>query len=97
MDSERLGESNTGWGVRCYGTHVAGEHFGAVHAGQHMPFYKNWKIYDVIGVRYDTAQRSLTYFVNGRELGTPFTNVEGEIYPCVELCHVGSMTAKFSF
>jgi len=34
----------------------------------------------------------LTYFQNGKNVGTPFTNVEGKLYFIVEACHHGSYT-----
>eukprot|EP00462_Mataza_sp_D1_P006169 CAMPEP_0175121638 /NCGR_PEP_ID=MMETSP0087-20121206/1278_1 /TAXON_ID=136419 /ORGANISM="Unknown Unknown, Strain D1" /LENGTH=255 /DNA_ID=CAMNT_0016403199 /DNA_START=55 /DNA_END=822 /DNA_ORIENTATION=- len=92
----RLGTTATGWAVRVYGVHTGAEHFGAIHANNHKDFYRSWKQGDRVGVLYCAAAKSLTYFCNGKLLGTPFTNLEGgDLYPCVEICHLGSMTAKF--
>jgi hypothetical protein len=34
----------------------------------------------------------LSYFRNGKFLGTPFEEVTGELYICLEMCHLGSFT-----
>jgi len=30
----------------------------------------------------------MSYYRNGKYLGTPFKNVKGELYICVENCHI---------
>jgi hypothetical protein len=48
---------------------------------------------DKIGMLYNPVKKSLSYFVNGKFVGTPFHNVEGELYVCLEVCHHGSFSA----
>ncbi len=37
-------------------------------------------------------KRQMSYFRNKKFLGTPFDNVEGDLFICLELCHLGSFT-----
>merc|ERR1711957_235222 len=88
----RLGQTERGWGVRMYGNHSSTEHYGCMHNNEHQPFYRDWTPGDRIGLLYRPSLQTLSVYRNGFYLGTPFTNVHGAIYPCVEMCHVGSMT-----
>lgn len=91
----RLGETSSSWAIRCHGQHSSKEHYGAIHANEHKDFFRDWSRGDRVGMKYDARAKSLTFYHNGTDLGTPFTNVEGELYPCVEMCHLGVMTANF--
>lgn len=91
----RLGDTKTSWAVRVHGPSTKNQEYGAVHARKHSDFFKDWEKGDRIGVKFDVKKKTLTYYQNGKFLGTPFTNVEGEIYPAVEVCHAGSLTANF--
>lgn len=90
----RLGDNKTSWAVRVYGSSTNTSQYGAVH-GTQKDFFKDWAKNDRIGVKFDAKKKTLSYYQNGKYLGTPFTNVEGEIYPAVEICHVGSLVANF--
>ena len=39
---------------------------------------------------YDANEGTLSYYRNNKFLGTPFDNIDGEVYFCMELCHHGS-------
>jgi len=41
---------------------------------------------------YNPLKKTLSYYRNGQYLGTPFNNVEGELFVCVEACHGGAFT-----
>jgi len=90
----RLGENKTSWGVRVHGPSANNQQYGAVHVS-HKDFFKDWQKNDRVGVKFDARKKTLSYYRNGKFLGTPFTDVEGEIYPCVEICHGGSLVANF--
>lgn len=91
----RLGETKNSWGVRVSGMIGNPQNYGSVHGGAHKEFFKDWVKNDRVGVKFDARKKTLSYYRNGKFLGTPFTNVEGEIYPCVEICDHGSLVANF--
>jgi hypothetical protein len=41
---------------------------------------------------YNPFKKTLSFYVNGKYLGTPFENVDGDLYVCLEVCHTGSFT-----
>jgi hypothetical protein len=47
---------------------------------------------DRIGLLYDAQNRSISFYRNGKFLGTPFRNVEGALFVCLEACHAGSFS-----
>ena len=66
---------------------------GSIHNGKSKKFYDGWTPNDKIGMLYDPLKKTLTYFRNGVNIGTPFDNVEGDaLYLTVEMCHLGSFT-----
>lgn len=91
----RLGADKASWAVRIWGNSTDQQKYGAVHGGIHKDFFKDWNKGDRIGVKFDAKAKSLSFYHNGVYKGTPFTNVEGEIYPAVEICHIGSLIANF--
>ncbi len=40
-----------------------------------MQTHRTWKSKDVIGIALDLDTRKITFFCNGEDLGTPFTNL----------------------
>jgi len=91
----RLGEYSDSWAIRVYGVTTDQQRYGAIHENQHKEFFKDWRKGDRIGVKYDAKKKTLSYYQNDKFVGTPFTNVSGEIYPALEVCHGGSLTANF--
>jgi len=90
----RLGEYSHSWAVRVYGVSNDQQRYGAIH-DTHKEFFKDWRKGDRIGVKFDAKKKTLSYYQNDKFLGTPFTDVSGEIYPALEVCHGGSLTANF--
>ena len=43
-----------------------------------------------IGCLYNPFREKLSYFVNGKFIGTSFSNVSGDLFICLEICHLGS-------
>jgi len=93
--AQRLGANANSWAVRVPGQTGTGDAIGAWHNNKNNDFFKGWSAGDRIGLLFDTRKASLTYYRNGTFIGTPFTNVRGDIYPCLEMCHLGSMRANF--
>lgn len=87
---QRTGESDDSWTVRLYGSHSDLSFTGAWHNNQGTKFYDQWKAGDHIGMLYNASQGTLSYFVNGKYIGTPFKNVLPDCYFIVEGCHLGS-------
>jgi hypothetical protein len=43
-----------------------------MHNGIHKEFFDEWEASDRIGVLYDPIAGSISYYRNGKYLGTPF-------------------------
>jgi len=41
---------------------------------------------------YNPQKKTISYYCNGKYLGTPFENVEGELFVCLEVCHTGAFS-----
>jgi len=93
--TQRLGTNANGWGVRVYGSSTSQDQTGAWHNNKYSDFSKVWTAGDRIGLLYNTRMGHLSYYRNGAFIGTPFTNVKGDIFPCLEMCHIGTMKANF--
>ena len=63
-----------GWALRLYGGSDK-EYNGAVHNGENNDFYNEWVTDDRIGIFFNPVKKELSYFRNGKFLGTPFKNV----------------------
>ena len=86
----RNGENADGWAVRLYGDHSANGFNGSIHNSVWESFFNSWEPNDKIGILYNPLKKELSYFQNGKFLGTPFKNVEGDLYVCLEVCHIGT-------
>ncbi len=86
----RNGTTREGWAVRLYGDHSDLSFNGQIHDNQQKKFYDDWGENCNIGIFYNPLKKSMSYFKNGKFIGTPFDNVEGELYICLEVCHKGS-------
>ena len=90
----RNGVNADGWALRLYGDHSDLTFSGSIHNNVQEKFPIQWAADDRVGMLYNPAKRELSYFRNGEYLGTPFKDVEGELYVCLEVCHHGSFTIK---
>jgi hypothetical protein len=89
---KRNGEDREGWALRLHGQNKESSFSGLMHDGKSNPFHSDWKVDDKIGMLYNPIKKTLSYYCNGVLLGTPFTDLEGELFVCVETCHLGAFS-----
>lgn len=90
-DNTRNGVTDQGWAVRMYGSHSDLTFTGKIHNNDKKEFYDQWAAETRVGVFYNPAKGTLSYFENGKFLETAFENVksEQELFICLEICHKG--------
>lgn len=90
-----------GWSHNSFGYHgddgfAWGNVYNNMERAASVKGFPTWKAGDVIGVGYIMDQRNIFITVNGKVVGTPFTNVVGLFYPTVGIQSLGaSVTANF--
>ena len=70
--SIRNGQDENGWALRLHGEDKSSSYTGLMHKGVHKKFFDEWEVDDRIGVLYDPLGASISYYRNGKYLGTPF-------------------------
>jgi hypothetical protein len=84
----RLGEDQNSWGLRVYGNHSDKSFSGAIHNNIHQSFFQDFVDNDVVGCFLNLNENTISYYLNGKLLGTPFNEVKGEaFYPVIHICH----------
>lgn len=75
-----------------YGSHGDKSFTGKIHNGVNGDFFDKWEANCRVGILYNPFKKTLSYFHNGKFIGTPFDNVvcDKELYVCLECCHHGS-------
>eukprot|EP00811_Abedinium_folium_P005968 NODE_15492_length_1047_cov_6.148913.p2 GENE.NODE_15492_length_1047_cov_6.148913~~NODE_15492_length_1047_cov_6.148913.p2 ORF type:complete len:135 (+),score=24.43 NODE_15492_length_1047_cov_6.148913:345-749(+) len=82
--TDSLNFNSSGWFLNC--------HTGLLHSGfgdRGRNYVSALKEGDLVKVVYDRAMASISFLVNGLEQGVAFTtvdNLNGPLYPCVEIC-----------
>lgn len=76
VDGVRNGTTKNGWAVRLYGQHGDKTFTGKIHDNDSENFHDTWTDKSKVGILYNPFKKTLSYFDDGKFVGTAFTGVE---------------------